>query len=88
MQVRSLGWKDPLEEGMATLYGVLASRIPMDRGVWQATVYRVTQSRAQLKRMSAHPRVLSKYSRGESLSFPPSRGFSFKENPCLSHLLL
>jgi len=26
----SLGWEDPLEEGMATLSSVLAWRIPMD----------------------------------------------------------
>ena len=30
--VRSLGWKDPLEEGMATHSSILAWRIPMDRG--------------------------------------------------------
>ena len=31
--VRSLGWDDPLEEGMATLSNILAWRIPMDRGL-------------------------------------------------------
>ena len=30
--VQSLGWEDPLEEGMATYYSILAWRIPMDRG--------------------------------------------------------
>ena len=30
--VRSLGQKDPLEEGMATSYSILAWRIPVDRG--------------------------------------------------------
>ena len=30
--VRSLGWQDPLEEGMATHSSILAWRIPMDRG--------------------------------------------------------
>ena len=29
--VRSLGWEDPLEEGVATHSSVLAWRIPMDR---------------------------------------------------------
>ena len=29
--VRSLGWEDPLGEGMATLSNILAWRIPMDR---------------------------------------------------------
>ena len=36
--VRSLGWEDPLEEGMATHSSILAWRIPMDRGTWRATV--------------------------------------------------
>ena len=30
--VRSLGWEDPQEEGMATRSSILAWRIPMDRG--------------------------------------------------------
>ena len=30
--VRSLGWEDPLEEGMATHSSILAWRIPTDRG--------------------------------------------------------
>ena len=29
--VRSLGWEDPLEEGMATRSSILAWRIPMGR---------------------------------------------------------
>ena len=37
--VRSLGWEDPLEEGMATHSSILAWRIPLDRGAWWATVY-------------------------------------------------
>ena len=35
--VWSLGWEDPLEEGMATHSSISAWRIPMDRGAWQAT---------------------------------------------------
>ena len=42
--VRSLGWEDPLEEGMATHPNILAWRIPMDRGAWQATAYSVAES--------------------------------------------
>jgi len=38
---RSLGWEDPLEEGMATHCSILAWRIPMDRGAWHATVHGV-----------------------------------------------
>ena len=42
--VQSLGWEDPLEEGMATHSSILAWRIPMDRGAWQATVHGITKS--------------------------------------------
>ena len=42
--VRSLGQEDPLEKGMATDSSVLAWRIPMDRGPWQAIVHGVTKS--------------------------------------------
>ena len=44
MQIKSLGWEDPLEEGMATHSSILAWRILMDRGAWQTTVHRVAQS--------------------------------------------
>ena len=46
--VRSLGWEDLLEEGMATHSSSLAWRIPMDRGAWRATVHGVTKSRTRL----------------------------------------
>ena len=42
--IRSLGWEDPLEEGMATHSIILAWRIPMDRGAWRATVHGVAES--------------------------------------------
>ena len=42
--VRSIGWEDPLEEGMATHSSILAWRIPRDRGAWQATTYGVAKS--------------------------------------------
>ena len=40
----SLGWEDPLEEGMATHSSILAWRIPMDRGAWWAAVHGVAKS--------------------------------------------
>ena len=46
--VRSLGWKDPLEKGMATHSSILAWRIPMDRGAWLAVVHSVAKSQTQL----------------------------------------
>ena len=45
---RFLGQEDPLEEGMATHSSILAWRIPMDRGAWQATVHGVPKSQTQL----------------------------------------
>ena len=42
--VQFLGWEDPLVEGVATHSSILAWRIPVDRGVWQATVHQVTKS--------------------------------------------
>ena len=57
--LRSLGWEDPLEEGMATYSSILAWRIPMDRGAWRATVHGVTKSQTQLKRLSIH--IVHKY---------------------------
>ena len=35
--VQSLGWEHPLEEGMATHSSILAWRVSMDKGAWQAT---------------------------------------------------
>ena len=43
--VQSLGWEDPLEESMAIHSSILAWRIPVDRGAWQAVVYGVTKVR-------------------------------------------
>ena len=42
--VRSLDWEDPLEERMAIHSSILAWRILMDRGAWQAIVYGVAKS--------------------------------------------
>ena len=39
-----LGLEDPLEESKATHSRILAWRILMDRGVWQATVHSVAKS--------------------------------------------
>ena len=55
--VRSLGWEDPLEKGMATHSSILAWRIPMDRGARWAAVYEITKSQIQLSGEAQH-RVL------------------------------
>ena len=44
MWVRSLGREDPLEKGMVTHFSILAWRIPMNRGAWQAAVHGVAKS--------------------------------------------
>ena len=48
--IRSLGWKDSLEEGMAAHSSILAWRIPMDRGAWRATVHGLAKSQTQLSK--------------------------------------
>ena len=42
--VQSMGWEDPLEEGMTNHSSILAWRIPMDEGAWWATVQGVTKN--------------------------------------------
>ena len=49
MTIQSLAQEDSLEEGMATDSSILAWRVPMDRGTWQATVHGVTKSQTQLR---------------------------------------
>ena len=59
--VQSLGWEDLLEEGMPTHSSILAWRIPMDRGTWQATVHGVTKESDMTEWLSTAPNtVLSK----------------------------
>ena len=41
--IRSLGWEDLLEEGVATHSSILAGE-PMDRSAWWATGHGVTKS--------------------------------------------
>ena len=43
--VRSLGWEDPLEEGMATLLQYSCLQNPHGQTAWWVTVHEVTKSR-------------------------------------------
>ena len=45
--VQSLGWEDPLKEGIAT-HSSIAWRIPMNQGTWWAIVHGVTKSWTRL----------------------------------------
>ena len=56
--VRSLGWEDPLEEGMATHSSILAWRIPVDRGAWQATVHGVAKSLSIAHIHAIYPQII------------------------------
>ena len=60
--VRSLGWDDPLEEGLATLSSVLAWRIPIGQRSWQVAVHRVTQSWTRLKQLSMNHTDITRFS--------------------------
>ena len=46
--VRSLGWEDPLEEGMATHSSILVWRMPTDRGALWVAVHGVARSQTWL----------------------------------------
>ena len=50
--IRSLGFEDPLEKGMATHSNILAWRIHMDKGALQAAVHGVTKSWERTKQLS------------------------------------
>ena len=56
--VQSLGWEDPLEEGIATHSSSFPWRIPKDREAWQATVYRVTKSWTRLSDQAQHSGII------------------------------
>ena len=47
--VWSLGWADPLVEGMANHSSIFTWRFPMDRRAWWVTVRGVTKSQTQLR---------------------------------------
>ena len=47
-RVQSLGQENPLEEGIATHSSILAWRVPVDGGAWQAAVLGVVKSQTRL----------------------------------------
>ena len=68
--VQSLGWEDPLEEGMTTHSRIRAWRIPMDRGARGAAARGVTKSQTtnsdtqHLRNLRAIGRVLLTFTGG------------------------
>ena len=51
---QSLGWEDPLEEGLVNHSSILAWRILMDRGAWWATVHGVAKNWTLLSDKAQH----------------------------------
>ena len=58
MRARSLGWADPLEEGMATHSSILAWRIPWTEEPSGLQSTGVTKSRTQLSNLACMHAVL------------------------------
>ena len=56
--VQFLGQEDPLEKEIATHSDILAWRIPMDSGAWQATVHGVARLRQDLATKPPPPIIL------------------------------
>ena len=54
MGFQFLGWKDPLEEEMATYSNALARKIPWAEEPGRLTVLRVPKSRTRLKQLNTH----------------------------------
>ena len=57
-QVRSLGWEDPQEEGLATYSSILAWEIPLTEEPGCTTVHRVTKSQTRLKHAGSRDTVI------------------------------
>ena len=76
--VRSLGWEDSLEKGMATHSSILAWRIPMNRGAWWATLHGVAKSQTKHSTAFKYSRLFM-WSTGEGNGKPLQ--YSCLENP-------
>ena len=67
MEVQSLGREDPLKEGMATHFSILAWRIPWTDEPGGLQSIR-SQSQTQLKGLIVHAHIFNKCSLGSSFS--------------------
>ena len=85
--VWSLGWKDPLVEGMATHSSIPAWRIPMNKGAWQATVHGIAES-DMTEWLTTFKPFMGHHWLNEWLYFSPHYFFritSFLENEIVTH---
>ena len=72
--MRSLGWEDSLEKGMAPHSSILKNS--MNRGAWQATVHGVAKSLTQLSNFHFHlekDSFIALPGKGEHSGFVPSK---------------
>ena len=75
MWVRSLGWEDPLEKG---IFSVFLPRELLDRETWWATAYRVAQSQtSSLVNFKEHFQYLSQ---GDTRHIVGAQHISFEPN--------
>ena len=77
----SLGWEDPLEEGMATHSSILAWRSTMDQGAWKATVHGFAKSRIWLSNSATttvHPSQQSIFHFKHPLKSPVHFNYHFQ----------
>ena len=91
--VRSLGWKDLLEEEMANSLQYSCRKNPIDRGAWRATVHGLAKAGHDLASMQQNNKQYLKYitnkdllqrknlvKKMRSLFFNKSKGFECRPN--------
>jgi len=87
IQVQSLGWEDPLEKEMATYSRILAWRISMGRGIWQATVHGATKKSDLTEQLTLWLHVIWLPAMSSFTPFAPpllTRLQSHQPPPCVS----
>ena len=72
-RVQSLGWEDPLKEGVSTHSSYSCLENPMDRGPWQATVHGAAKQLDKTERLQQKYQVVTKV----CLCYPPEYVFFF-----------
>ena len=82
--VWSLGWEDPLEEGMAIHFSILAWRIPMDSGTWQAIGRGVTKELDTTEWLSTAQKIIHNGNHHNNLLFYLCFTFAISIFQCFS----
>ena len=61
--VQILGQDNPLEKEMTTHSSILTWRIPMDRGVWQATIHWIIRVGHDLVNKPTPPKIITNFNK-------------------------